>query len=74
MATGSAYVIAYAEDATPPTIDVAKSGVTLTRTADNQDIHSVITFVVPPDYYYKVDDTTTGGTCTLVSWLEWTLH
>jgi len=62
------YAKAYCENATPPTIIVAK---VTGETYDASDGFGCMTFIVPPSSYYKVTETGDG---VLEAWLEWDIH
>lgn len=72
MALGTSYIIAYMDSTTPPTSQITQYGITVELGADEQYFKGAVTFLVPPNSYYKVTATTTGGgvTCTLTKWVE----
>ena len=61
------YVRAYIGAASPPATTVGYA-----TYDDTVGYFGNITFVIPPSYYYKVDDVTATG--SLQSWLEHDLH
>jgi len=55
----------YCATATPPTLQIGH----LYQNTATTNLFCAFTFVVPDDYYYKVN--TAGGTPTIMDWTEW---
>ena len=69
----SGIATAYTGSSSPPTVQIGQAGVFLPGAVNSTTILGTVTFIVPNNYYYKVANESSSGTCPLVSWVEWTL-